>query len=107
MGLNVGSAVAKPVPPRVITCPRTLEFRQLLQHKPLTTEQRQQVVKAMTTYGKYLQTRQKQLESLLPEDPRDESEKMIAEELASRVGAFYCIFYCTLHFSLMSRGIEN
>ena len=75
----------KPIPPPRITCPRVLEFRQLIQYKQLTTEQRQQISKAMQAYGEYLEKRKKGLDDLLPRDPRDESEKIVAEELEAKV----------------------
>lgn len=68
-----------------ITCPRVLEFRQLIQYKPLTTEQRQQISKAMQAYGEYLEKRKSGLDDLLPRDPRDESEKIVAQELEAKV----------------------
>jgi len=83
-GLNIGSSL-KPIPPPHITCPRTLEFRQLIQYKPLTTEQRQQITKAMETYKEFVEKRQMDLDGLLPQDPRNESEKSAAEELAAKV----------------------
>lgn len=75
----------KPISPPPITCPRALEFRQLIQYKPLTTEQRQQITKAMQAYGEYLEKRKTGLDDLLPRDPRDESEKVVAEELQAKV----------------------
>lgn len=66
-----------------ITCPRTLEFRQLIQYKPLTMEQRKQINKAMDAYRDFMEKRQKDLDRLLPQDPREESERSAAEELAS------------------------
>ena len=83
-GLNIGSSV-KPIPPPHITCPQTLEFRQLIQYKPLTTEQRQQITKAMDAYGDFMEKRQTGLDRLLPQDPRDENEKSVAEELEAKV----------------------
>lgn len=73
----------KPVPVPQITCPRTLEFRQLIQYKPLTMEQRKQMNKAMDAYRDFMDKRQKDLDRLLPQDPREESERSAAEELAS------------------------
>lgn len=73
----------KPVPAPQITCPRTLEFRQLIQYKPLTMEQRKQMNKAMDAYRDFMDKRQKDLDRLLPQDPREESERSAAEELAS------------------------
>lgn len=75
----------KPIPPPHITCPRVLEFRQLIQYKPLTTEQRQQITKAMQAYVEYLEKRKTALDDLLPRDPRDESEKIVAEEFEAKV----------------------
>ena len=75
----------KPSPPPQITCPRALEFRQLIQYKPLTAEQRQQITKGMQAYGEFLEKRQAGLNDLLPRDPRDESEKIVAEELQDKV----------------------
>ena len=75
----------KPIPPPHITCPRVLEFRQLIQYKPLATEQREQISKAMQAYGEYLKKRKTGLDDLLPRDPRDESEKIVAEELEAKV----------------------
>lgn len=75
----------KPISPPHITCPRVLEFRQLIQYKPLATEQRQQISKAMQAYGEYLKKRKTGLDDLLPQDPRDESEKIVAEELEAKV----------------------
>ncbi|XP_078373230.1 sperm-associated antigen 17-like isoform X2 [Oculina patagonica] len=83
--LNIGSSVVKPIPPPPITCPRALEFRQLIQYKPLTMEQRQQITKAMQDYGEYLEKRQTGLDDLLPRDPRNESEKVVAEKLQANV----------------------
>ncbi|KAJ7321773.1 Sperm-associated antigen 17 [Desmophyllum pertusum] len=71
--------------PRHITCPRALEFRQLIQYKPLTTDQRQQITKTMKAYGQYVEKRQTGLDDLLPRDPRDESEKNAAEELDAKI----------------------
>ena len=83
-GLNIGSCVKPSLPPH-ITCPRVLEFRQLIQYKPLTMNQRQQITKAMQAYGEYMEKRQTGLDDLLPRDPRDESEKIAAEELEDKV----------------------
>lgn len=73
------------ISPPHITCPRVLEFRQLIQYKPLTTEQRQQISKAMQAYEEYLEKRKSGLDDLLPRDPRDESEKIVAQELEAKV----------------------
>lgn len=75
----------KSISPPHITCPRVLEFRQLIQYKPLTTEQRQEISKAMQAYGEYLEKRKSGLDDLLPRDPRDESEKIVAQELEAKV----------------------
>ncbi|KAK2570951.1 Sperm-associated antigen 17 [Acropora cervicornis] len=83
-GLNIGSSV-KPMPPPQITCPQTIEFRQLIQYKPLTKEQRGQILKAMDDYKEYLGTRETELDRLLPKDPRDESEKCTADSLVAEV----------------------
>lgn len=48
-------------------------------------ERRQQITKAMQAYGEYLEKRQTGLDDLLPRDPRDESEKVAAEELQAKV----------------------
>lgn len=77
----------KSISPPHITCPRVLEFRQLIQYKPLTTEQRQEISKAMQAYGEYLEKRKSGLDDLLPRDPRDESEKIVAQELEAKVSA--------------------
>lgn len=81
----------KPIPPPHITCPRVLEFRQLIQYKPLTAEQRQQISKAMQAYGEYLEKRKTGLDDLLPRDPRDESEKIVAEELDAKVSVRFSV----------------
>lgn len=73
------------ISPPHISCPRVLEFRQLIQYKPLTTEQRQQISKAMQAYEEYLEKRKSGLDDLLPRDPRDESEKIVAQELEAKV----------------------
>ncbi|PFX34574.1 Sperm-associated antigen 17 [Stylophora pistillata] len=83
-GLNIGSLV-KLIPLPNVTCPGALEFRQLIQYKPLTLDQRQQMMKAIQAYSDYLEKRQTGLDYLLPRDPRDESEKMAAEELEDKV----------------------
>ncbi|XP_068698646.1 sperm-associated antigen 17-like [Montipora foliosa] len=83
-GLNIGTSV-KPIPPPHITCPQTIEFRQLIQYKPLTKEQRQQIIKAMEAYREYVEKRQTDLDRLLPQDPRDDREWSAAEELAAKV----------------------
>lgn len=75
----------KSISPPHITCPRVLEFRQLIQYKPLTTEQRQEISKAMQAYGEYLEKRKSGLDDLLPRDPRDESEEIVAQELEAKV----------------------
>ena len=75
----------KPIPPPHITCPQTIEFRQLIQYKPLTKEQRQQIIKAMEAYREYVEKRQTDLDRLLPQDPRDDREWSAAEELAAKV----------------------
>lgn len=39
----------------------------------------------MKEYGKYVGKRQEQLDSILPQDPLDESEKPFSEQLKKRV----------------------
>ena len=39
----------------------------------------------MLAYGEYLEKRKTGLDDLLPRDPRDESEKIVAEELEAQV----------------------
>ena len=46
-------------------------------------EQRKQMNKAMDAYRDFMDKRQKDLDRLLPQDPREESERSAAEELAS------------------------
>ena len=46
-------------------------------------EQRKQMNKAMNAYRDFMEKRQKDLDRLLPQDPREESERSAAEELAS------------------------
>lgn len=84
-GVNVGSVPKKITAPATITCPRALELRQLIQYKPLTDEQRQIIVKSLKEYGEYVAKRQEKLDSILPQEPREESEKLRAEELESKV----------------------
>lgn len=84
-GVNVGTVIKnKPsLPPT--TCPPAFEFRQLIQYKRLTDEQRQQIVTCMKEYSEYVSKRQEKLDSILPQDPRDEKEKLIAEKLELKV----------------------
>ena len=46
-------------------------------------EQRKQMNKAMDAYRDFMQKRQEDLDRLLPQDPREESERSTAEELVS------------------------
>jgi len=39
----------------------------------------------MQAYGEYLEKRKSGLDDLLPRDPRDESEKIVAQELEAKV----------------------
>jgi len=41
----------------------------------------------MQAYGEYLEKRKSGLDDLLPRDPRDESEKIVAQELEAKVSA--------------------
>ena len=68
-----------------VTCPKVLEFRQLIQYKPLTEAQRHQLFKAREAFGKYVAQREGASDALLPEDPREESQKIAAEELRDKV----------------------
>ena len=43
------------------------------------------MTKAMEAYVEFLEKRKTGLDRLLPQDPRDESEKCAAEELAAKV----------------------
>lgn len=102
-GLSVGSRVKPTLLPNV-TCPRVLEFRQLIQFKPLTLDQRQQMVKAIQAYSDYLEKRQTGLDYLLPRDPRNESEKLVAEELEDKVREYLnCCGYFSGGFFEISR----
>lgn len=83
--MNVGSVSKKITAPPTITCPRALELRQLIQYKPLADEQRQIIVKSLKEYGEYVAKRQEKLDSILPQEPREESEKLRADELESKV----------------------
>lgn len=78
------------MPPPQITCPQAIEFRQLIQYKPLTKEQRGQILKAMDDYKEYLGKRETALDRLLPKDPRDESEKFTADFLGAKVSMGLC-----------------
>ncbi|XP_031553104.1 sperm-associated antigen 17-like isoform X2 [Actinia tenebrosa] len=86
-GVNVGTIIKnKPsIPP--ITCPPAFEFRQLIEYKRLTDDQRQQIVTCMKEYSEYVTKRQEKLDAILPQDPRDESEKLIAEKLDLKMTA--------------------
>ena len=44
----------------------------------------------MKAYGEFVEKRQADLDGLLPQDPRDESEKCAAEELDARVSICRC-----------------
>lgn len=44
----------------------------------------------MEAYGEFVGKRQTGLDQLLPQDPRDESEKCAAEELEAKVSVKYC-----------------
>ena len=61
-----------------------------MQYKPLTKQQRQQITEAMKAYGEFVEKRQSGLDGLLPQDPRDESEKCAAEELDAKVSIYCC-----------------
>ena len=78
------------MPPPQITCPQTIEFRQLIQYKPLTKEQRGQILKAMADYKEYLGKRETELDRLLPQDLRDESEKRTADVVVAKVSMGLC-----------------
>ena len=85
-GLSIGSMKKKPVcQSPSITCPTVLELRQLLQYKPLSLEDRRVVTDVLQKYGKYVAERLKKSDSLLPHDPREESEKLSAEALNAKV----------------------
>ena len=43
------------------------------------------MLRAMEAYGKYVAQREGASDALLPEDPREESEKLAAEELHAKV----------------------
>jgi len=45
----------------------------------------------MQAYGEYLEKRKTGLDDLLPRDPRDESEKIVAEELDAKVSVRFSV----------------
>ena len=79
------SSPVPPTGPASITCPRALEFRQLIEYRKLTDDQRQQIVNSLKEYGEYVARRQNKLDAILPQDPRDESEIIRARNVELKV----------------------
>lgn len=80
-GLSVGGAVKSQARIPIVKCPSILEFRQLIQYKPMSESLRALMQRGLREYAEYVKARNEMADYMRVVDPRSEEERINAADL--------------------------